>query len=415
MKKVRLLIIGGGGRGTIYARHALHLPETEVAGVAEPRDFFRDRIGDMHHIPAENRVRDWRELLDRPRFADGVVITTQDRMHVEPAAAFARMGYHILLEKPMAPDEAGCRTIAQAVRENHVMLALAHVMRYMNVTRAIRKVIQSGTIGSVVSIQLLEPVGHWRFAHSYVRGNWRREAESSSVLLAKSIHDLDWVCYLMDSPAKRVSSFGSLMYFKRANQPEGAADRCTECCYAETCPYSAPRFYTDRIRRGLIDNYVESVTGNCTVENMLEVLRTSPYGRCVFACDNDVADHQEVNVEFAGGATASFTLAGCSRYDERQTVIFGSWGELQANGNEVTLYTYFNGETSRIPVPPAPEDDRHNGGDFHLLEAFVNAVRTGDETDLVSSLDPSLASHMLIFAAERSRHENRTVSMEEMQ
>ena len=411
MEKVRLIVLGAGGRGTIYARHALQLGGTaEVVAVAEPRAFFRDRLGDMHRIPPENRVADWRELAEREKFADAVVIATQDRMHVGPAVEFARKGYHILIEKPLAPDPEGCREIRRAVDDAGVLLAAGLVLRYTNCTRALKKIVDSGAIGQIVSVQHLEPVGHWRFAHAYVRGNWSREADSSSVLLAKSIHDLDWLCFIAGARPARVQSFGSRMFFRRENQPEGAADRCLECSLQETCPYSAPKFYLGRIREGNIDNYVESVTGDPTEENLLEVLKTSPYGRCVFACDNDVVDHQTVNLEFANGATAVFTLAGCSRYGDRRTVVFGSLGEIRCDGEHLTCHLYDTGETREIPIPEHAQGDRHGGGDYNLLEAFVNAIRTGDRSPVVSGMAESFATHMLTFAAEESRRSGKVVS-----
>ena len=93
------------------------------------------------------------------RFADAVLICTQDRMHVELAEAFAAAGYHILLEKPMAPDEAGCRRIAAAVEKAGVMLAVGDVMRYTPYTRAVRQVVGSGQLGDIMSVEHLEPVG----------------------------------------------------------------------------------------------------------------------------------------------------------------------------------------------------------------------------------------------------------------
>lgn len=412
MKKVSLIIIGGGARGTIYSDHVHHIAQkAEVIGIAEPREFFRRRIAERHRIPPENQYADWHELLARGKIADAVVITTQDRMHIEPAVAFARLGYDILIEKPIAPDIAGCREVVAAAESNEIIMSVCHVLRYTEFTRKLKHMIEDGAVGTVMSVQHLEPVGHWRFAHSYVRGNWRKESESSSVLLAKSIHDLDWIRYIVGARCRKISSFGSLMYFKKENQPSGAADRCLECGIESDCPYSAPRFYLERIRNNRIGAYVEAVEGNPTEESMLKTLKTSPYGRCVFACDNDVADHQVVNMEFENGATAVFTLAGCSKYGNRRTTVFGSEGELFGDGDTLQYYSYRTGETRQIEIPPPPVPDHHGGGDFNLLNTFVDAIRTGDRSGIVTGPGISLETHLLVYAAETSRLENRIVNM----
>ena len=412
MKKVSLIIVGGGGRGTIYSRLLKEISDrAEVVAVAEPRGFFRERIAAMHGVPAENAVADWRELAARPKFADAVVVATQDRMHLAPTLAFAKSKYHILLEKPLATDLRGCRESAAAARREGVILSVCHVLRYTEFTRKLKSVIDAGTIGEIVSVQHLEPVGHWRFAHSFVRGNWRREEESSPVLLQKSTHDLDWIRYIVGVPVRRVSSFGSLMFFRNENRPAGAAARCLDCALAGTCPYDARSFYTERLRAGTLDAYVESVTGTPTEARLLENLRTGPYGRCVFACDNDVADHQVVNLEFENGATAAFTLAGCSRYGDRRITVFGSLGEISGDGENLFLHSYLTGTTERIEIPAPRVPDHHGGGDFNLVETFVEAVRTGDSGGILSGAEISFETHALAFAAEIARKENRVVEM----
>lgn len=413
-KKLKVVIIGGGGRGTIYAGHLLRLSDrAEVVAVAEPRDFFRDRIGDLHHIPAERRFKDWREILTQPEIANAAVIATQDKQHLEPALAFAALKYDILIEKPLAPTLEECRDLIASAEKNDIILSVCHVLRYTNYTRKLKELIDGGAVGKVMTVQHLEPVGHWRFAHSYVRGNWRKEAESSSVLLAKSIHDLDWICYIVNSEAKAVSSFGSLMYFKKENQPQDAADRCLDCQLQESCPYAAPRFYLERVRSGNIGAYVESVSGAATEESILQELRTGPYGRCVFACDNDVADHQVVNMEFKNGATAVFTLAGCSKFGTRRTTVFGSHGELFGDGEHLTLHTYLTGKTEEIEIPEPVVPDHHWGGDYNMIQAFVDAAVTGDKSKIVTGPEISLATHYLVFAAEIARHNGAVLKMKD--
>ena len=216
MKKVSVVIIGGGGRGTIYASHILEMKDkVEVVAIAEPRDYFRNRIGDMFNLPPYRRLSDWHDLIKMGKIADAVIIATQDRMHLEPALACAELKYHIMIEKPIAPTLEECRQIVNATNRNGVMMAVCHVLRYSNYTRTLKRLIDQGVVGKVMTVQHLEPVGHWRYAHSYVRGNWRKTEESSPILLAKSIHDLDWISYIVDSECNSISSYGSLMFFTK--------------------------------------------------------------------------------------------------------------------------------------------------------------------------------------------------------
>ncbi len=181
--------------------------------MADPRKLARQPLVDTHQIPSDNVYTDWKEVAKREKFADAVIIATQDAMHTEPAIAFAKKGYHILLEKPMAPNPNECRNIVQAVKENQVFMAVGHVLRYTPYTQTLKNHLDAGAIGEIVSIQHLEPVGYWHQAHSYVRGNWRNEAESSFMLLAKSCHDLDWIRYLIGEKCLSISSFGALTHF----------------------------------------------------------------------------------------------------------------------------------------------------------------------------------------------------------
>lgn len=108
----------------------------------------------------------------------------------------------------MATNEADCEAIAEAARRNGITLAVCHVMRYTPYTVKLKQLLREGAIGDIVSLQHLEPIGNYHFAHSYVRGNWRREDESSPLLLSKSCHDIDWMADIVGQRVARVSSFG---------------------------------------------------------------------------------------------------------------------------------------------------------------------------------------------------------------
>ncbi|MCQ2396080.1 MAG: Gfo/Idh/MocA family oxidoreductase [Lentisphaeria bacterium] len=410
MKQVKLLVVGCGARGMGYAQHATKYPDkAQRVGGADPDDERRNRIGDMGNVAAEFRFRTWQEAAQQPRFADAVMICTQDSMHEGPAVAFAKLGYHILLEKPMAPEPEACKRIVAAVKEAGVYFAVCHVMRYTAYTQKLKKLLDSHVIGDIVSIQHLEPVGYWHQAHSFVRGNWRREDESSPMLLAKSCHDVDWLRYVMGRPCKQIQSFGSLIHFRPENAPAGAGKRCMECPkeIESQCPYSALKIYLrDRFDKGELWWPLDILTLDVTEENLREAIKTGPYGRCVYACDNDVVDNQVVNFFFDNGTTASMTMTAFNEHSGRLTRIFGTRGYIDTDSNVIRVTDFLTDKTQEIDT--GVENDGgilsgHGGGDFALMERFVTAVATNDPSLILSGVDDTLESHLMVFAAEKSR------------
>lgn len=412
MKPVEILIIGAGSRGNAYGAYAAQYPEqVRVIGVAEPRAFYCESMVQKHGIAPENAVGDWRELAARAKFADAAVIATPDALHLEPALAFARLGYDMLLEKPLAPDPMSCQKIVDTVRAQGILLAVGHVLRYTAYTQRLKEVVASGALGEIISVQHLEPVGYWHMAHSFVRGNWRNEAESSCMLLQKSCHDLDWLRYIIGQPCVQVASFGSLMHFRKEQKPAeaGEALRCLDCSYEAQCPYSAKRLYLGLLASGKQGWPLNVVTTEFTQDGVLARLREGPYGRCVYECDNDVVDHQVVDLLYANGVTASFSMVGTSATRDRQTTIFGTRGELRGDGEKIIVENYLSGETNEIEIPQ-PESG-HGGGDHGLMAHFVAAVAQRDPGLILSGAEESLETHLTVFAAEQARREQRVVSV----
>lgn len=414
MPPISLLIIGAGNRGTGYASFAqMHPDRARVAGVADPREPYRRAIAEAYGAAPHNVFSDWREAASRPRFADAVVIATPDAQHEEPAVAFARLGYAMLLEKPMAPTADACRRIVDAVEASGVIFAVGHVLRYTAYTQQIRALLAAGAIGDIVSIQHLEPVGYWHFAHSFVRGNWRSEALSSPVLLAKSCHDLDWIRYMMGVRCQAVSSFGSLRHFRPEQRPPGAAERCLDCQVEADCPYSARKIYLGRVARGDTGWPVDVLTPDVTAESVEAALRSGPYGRCVYACDNDVLDNQVVQMQFEDGRTATFSMLAFTEKCERRTTIFGTRGELSCDGHTIRLHDFLL-DATRVVQVAAPKTQglgTHAGGDYGLMDAFVTAVASNDRDLIRSGPQESLESHLMVFAAEQARRERCVVRL----
>ena len=415
--QVRLAVVGAGSRGMNYARIAVESGAVIVA-VADPDPMHRERFAADHGLADAAVFADWRDLVARPKLADAVVIATPDKLHAEPAVAFAEAGYHLLLEKPMAPTEVESLRIVEAAEANDVTLMICHVMRYSGYTRMLKNVLDSGRIGTIVSVEHLEPIGWWHFAHSYVRGNWAREADSSSMLMAKSSHDLDWLSFIVGQPAARVSSFGSLSHFTPANKPARAADKCVNCPLINSCAYSAPKIYNRFLGDPVGERWPLSVvTNTVTPAGLADALRDGPYGECVYNGQNDVVDHQVVNLEFADGATASFTVVAFTELDFRKTRIFGTHGSIDGNGRSFEVHDFVTDTKEIVDTEVAggaSAADGHGGADNELVETFIEAIQSGDRSLITSGARSSLHSHQLVWAAELARKTGTVVSIDQV-
>ncbi|MFC0180208.1 Gfo/Idh/MocA family protein [Thorsellia kenyensis] len=421
-KVVTVLVIGCGARGEIYSKYALAHPDLmKVVGVAEPREDYRIPFVQMHSIEKEAIFLDWKEAANKAKMADAVLICTQDNMHLEPAIAFARLGYHILLEKPMSPVETECETIVNEVIKNKVMFTVGHVLRYTTYTKKLKEILGTHIIGDVVSIQHLEPVGYWHQAHSFVRGNWGNTAKSSFMLLAKSCHDVDWLNYLMDTKCIRISSFGNLTHFRKENRPPNAANKCIDCAAESNCPYSAKKIYLGTTPKAK-SSTLKILSADPSQENLVKVLERSQYGTCVYDCDNDVVDHQIVNMEFEQGQTVSFTMTAFTPMSDRKTRIFGSHGQIEGDGRYIHVTTFLDDKTqiydteadnlSVVSDNPYIKDMAgHGGGDYYLMAHFIDAIRTNDPSKILSGPEQTLASHHMVFKAEESRLNSKVIEL----
>ena len=404
---VTIALAGAGSRGCTFGSFAQQHPDqARIVAVADPRTDRRDALADQLGVAPDRRFDDWRELVALPRFADAVIVATPDREHVGPACGFAELGYHVLLEKPIAPTRAECMEVIESVEKAGIILAVCHVMRYTAYTDTVKELVSNGRLGRLVGIEHLEPIGWWHFAHSFVRGNWRRSDQTGPSILTKCCHDLDWLRYIVDRPAVAVSSWGGLHHFTAANRPAGAAERCLDCAVEPDCPYSAPRLYLGCLGDAERERWPLSVvTTDLTEPGVRRALREGPYGRCVYDCDNDVADHQVVTIEFEGGVTATLTMSAFTPVDRRRTRIMGTRGFLEGDGRRLTLTDFVSGEAESFDVAGGGSGagGGHDGGDFGVMSAFLHAVSSRDRSLVRTGPRESLESHLIAFAAERSR------------
>jgi predicted dehydrogenase len=415
MKPIQVALIGAGGRGNrTFGAFALRNPhEIEFIAVAEPNPERRALFAKQHNIPIEQQFNTWEDLLARPRLCEALIIATMDRMHYAPTMAALDLGYDILLEKPMSTDPSECLQMAKKAQTQQHLLMICHVLRYTPFFTVIKQILDSGVLGDVVSVQHNENVGYYHQAHSFTRGNWRNSQLSSPMILAKCCHDMDILVWLIGRRCQKIASFGDLHLFKPENAPVGAPARCTDGCPVERqCPYSAIRIYIEEHPDP--GDFIQPGE-EPSEEGKWEALRTGPYGRCVYRCDNDVVDHQVVSMEFEGGITVAFTMCGYTADISRSLKIMGTKGELRAHmeNNEIEVRDFVT--HNRLVTHPATGMG-HGGGDDGLLHTFARLVRSIDPIERLHPLTSafvSTQSHLMAFAAEHARLEKQVIDLEE--
>ena len=410
---VRVAICGLGSRGKdTYAPMSEVLPgQMVIAAVAEPIEEKREAVRRRYNVPADMCFETGEEMFARERLADVAFICTQDAMHVRHAVAAMKKGYHLLLEKPIATSQADVELIERTARETGRSVVVCHVLRYAPFFEQIFEAIARGEVGEVMCIQALENVGYWHQAHSFVRGNWRREEESTFMLLAKCCHDLDYLVWLTGKSCVRVSSFGSLRHFRPECAPEGAAARCTAGCRAKAdCPYDAEKIYLTNektgILRGNTDWPCNILAQEPTEEKIRAAIETGPYGRCVYACDNDVVDSQIVNMEMENGVLCQLMMTAFCEHGGRTIRVMGTHGCIEGDmeSNILRVRPFGKPETT-IDVAALSRDlAGHGGGDGRMIEELMRMHgETGKPTTRMTTLEASNESHYIAFAAERSR------------
>ena len=417
MGKIQAVVLGYGNRGASYSDYAVkHPDELEIVAVADPIANRLQYAAQLHSLPEDRIFTDWRQIADLPKMANFAIIATQDHMHLEPALAMIEKGYNLLLEKPMATTPAECKQITEAAEKKGVGIIVCHVLRFTSFWTTLKGIIDSGAIGKVMSITHMENVGNRHQSHSFVRGNWRKTSEATPMILAKCCHDTDLIQWLIGKSCKKVQSFGSLTYFTKENKPAGAPARCTDGCpHADTCFYNAIKLYYDDKNNTWFRSVIANTVTNPSDEAVMEALRTGPYGRCVYDCDNDVVDHQIVNMEFEDMTTASLSMNAFNK-GGRFIRIFGTEGEItMGEGKWFDVYSFADRQTTQVPIDTIGNSisSGHGGGDVGIMIDAVNYFGNGIASPSVCDIRMSYLSHLIAFAAEESRLTGTVVDLEE--
>lgn len=399
MAPVTAIMVGAGQRGHhVFGAWATEHPgDLEFVAVVDPDPQRRARFGARHAVPPELQVE---RIAALPvGVAEAAFIATPDQDHPASTKAALRGGYHVYLEKPIAPTLEATVDLVRRARAADLVAHVGHVLRSTPFFLTLRDLLRGKRLGEVITVQHRENLAAWHMAHSFVRGNWSRAGEASPMIVAKCCHDFDILDWLLDDPVERVWSYGSLWEFRPERAPAGATERCTDGCPVTACPYDARHIY---LNMNLTGWPVHVLTDDLSATGRLEALQSGRYGRCVYTAGSDVVDHQVVAMELASGASAGLTMHGHSGREERTIRIDGSRGTLRARFGAVQAIEVLDHALGSIEVVPVPElTGGHAGGDDGSIRGFLDAVR-GRAPD-PSPIEDALESHLVAFAAEASR------------
>ena len=403
---VSIVAIGAGNRTSKYLEYVKQHPDrVRLVGVVELNDIRRQFVAERFGLEPSQCYADYHDFFRNPVQADAVMICTPENMHFEPAMLAIEAGCHVLLEKPIAQTLEECQAIGEAARKKGVLVSVCHVLRYHPYFMKVKELVDSGELGHIISINHRTSVGVDRAAHGFVRGIWRSERLSNPMLMSKCCHDIDFLLWLTKTPCRKLTSFGSLRWFKSKNAPEGSAERCIDCRVESRCPFSAVDLY--QVRRDWIANF--DVPEGKTIDDVIEdQLREGLYGRCVYHCDNDVVDHQIVSMEMESEVTINFSMDIFTLKDCRETHISLTEGEIDGDENRLRVRRFRGAEETVYDFSGLAHQPFHAGADLAIVADFIDAIRTG-RRDLVTSIERSVESHRICFEAERSRKEQCTV------
>ena len=403
---MKIAIIGYGGRGRLYSS-ILKDKEAEIVAICdcdkEKLNLAKKELG----ISDNSLYSSEEEFFERGKIADILFICTQDDLHFGHAIKGLKCGYDLLLEKPIACSMQECKTIEETAKKLNRNIFVCHVLRYTPFFTEIKKQLDSGKFGKVMSLSMTENVAYWHQAHSYVRGNWNNDNHATPMIIAKCCHDLDLISWFMDDTCERVSSFGELSVYKRENAPKNSAEYCLDCGLKDTCPYSAEKIYIkDRAEKGKLNWPCDIIVNEPTVEKLYKALKTSKYGKCVYKCDNNVVDHQVVNMQFKHGGTAQLTMTAFSEECFREIRLHCENGDIAGNMiDNILTCNIFGKESYCVDVSVFGDTAYgHGGGDVGMMETLLAFY--DNKGQLNTTIADSMQSHYMGFAAEQSRKEN---------
>jgi predicted dehydrogenase len=415
MSRERYGMVGTGHRAEMYI-DALIGPHADVAELVAWSDSNPGRLDyysqKVRAAGFDDPVRfDPAALADtvREQRLDRVIVTTPDFTHAAFVSAALLAGADVVVEKPLTIDGEGLDTIRAAVEKSGRSVVTTFNYRYSPRNSALRTLISEGSIGEVTSV-------HFEWALDTMHGadyfrRWHRDKKNSGGLLVhKSSHHFDLVNWWIDSSPVRVFASGALRFY-------GADNAAARGVPGDT-PFALDIAADPRLKALYVDTAAHD--GYRRDQN-------------VFGEGITIEDNLAVLVDYASGATMSYSLNAHSPWEGYRVTINGTEGRaelevverssvlLDADGRAVLdpsanpvagpvdtvrpilerLVLQRHWEPAR-EVPIAEGVGGHGGGDTFLLEHLFTRVESDAPLGRVAGFDDGVRAVSVGIAGNES-------------
>ncbi len=305
---------------------------------------------------------------------DWVMIGSWNGLHASQSIRALQAGKNVFCEKPLATTLEDCLAIRDAVDESGCAFAFGLVLRYSTHYQKIREIIDSGRLGTIISMEFNETLAFNHGGHIF--GNWRKDKEvSGGHMLEKCCHDLDLANWYADSVPTKVASFGGQNFF---------------------VPENAKR----------IDEIGPNVDGLPAYKSWTTFCNDPHHP---FLGGGNVLDNQVVILEYANGIRATFHTNANAAIPERRFYILGSHGSLRGDLFCGTIETASIGWDSTIETLDLGVSDGHGGGDAtmsrHLIQTFLG------QAPPLASVREGLVSAITAFGIDEACRDSKVVDL----
>ncbi len=403
-KKIRIAIVGTGGRGSgMWGKQLLaeQGDKVELVGLCDINPLRVEFCKNYLKTNAPTYT-DFDKMVKETK-PDRVIVTTVDATHHQYIIRGMELGCDIVTEKPLTTDEEKCKAILETEKKTGKKITVTFNYRYSPHRQTMKEILMSGEIGDIVSVDF-----HWYLdiihGADYFR-RWHRLRENSgSLWVHKASHHFDLVNWWLEAEPVEISAFGKLNKYGR----NGAfrSKTCRGCPYKDKC-----EFYWDITTN---PHYMKLYVG-CE--------KADGYTRdgCVFREDVNIWDTMTANVKYTNDVVMSYSVNAFTPYEGYRIAFNCSKGRLEhwnherqpwavPAQDEIRVTKNF-GNTEIIVVKAA--EGGHGGGDTRLRDM----VFTPGMPDPYKQAANSRAGAMAILPGIAARHsidENRTVKISEL-